>query len=455
MSLKYGAQRIQRRDDPRMRDFRSDRVGQFIHWGLYAIPAGRWKGRTYDFAAEFLPKSADIAPAEWERLVDEFAAPDFDATEWARMAKQLGARYLTITTKHHDGFCLWPSEHSDLTIAQTPFGRTGRDLLAELIDAYTNEGLSVHLYYSVLDWHHPDWRYRIETPEDEAAFARYLEFASAQLRELATRYPQVRGFWFDGTWDASVKDNGWWTLEVETMLKDLIPGALVNSRLRADDHGARHFDSNGSMMGDFESGFERRLPNPWDPVVIQRDWEACMTLTQGSWGRHVSTRVEATRKSPAEVTELIAHAVSRGGNILLNFGPDGRGSIVPEERALAESVGNWLANCGEAIYGCSFATGWNPPTWGHFTADNRTGTVYAIVTNPPVSGVAVVQVPEGTTLASITRVGSDAPIEAVEREQRQIALTVDRTTPMPEVFAITVVTAEGRPRTEVNPDVVT
>src|SRR5699024_8491348 len=219
--------------------------------------------------------------------------PDFDATEWARMAKQLGARYLTITTKHHDGFCLWPSEHSDLTIAQTPFGRTGRDLLAELIDAYTNEGLSVHLYYSVLDWHHPDWRYRIETPEDEAAFARYLEFASAQLRELATRYPQVRGFWLDGTWDASVKDNGWWTLEVETMLKDLIPGALVNSRLRADDHGARHFDSNGSMMGDFESGFERRLPNPWDPVVIQRDWEACMTLTQGSWGRHVSTRVEA------------------------------------------------------------------------------------------------------------------------------------------------------------------
>src|SRR5699024_11192846 len=117
----------------------------------------------------------------------------------------------------------------------TPFGRDGRDVIGELAEAYTRHGLAVHLYYSVLDWHHPDWRSTIDSAEDEAAFQRYLGFATAQLRELATRYPQVRGFWFDGTWDASVRANGWWTHETELMLKELIPGAIVNSRLRADE----------------------------------------------------------------------------------------------------------------------------------------------------------------------------------------------------------------------------
>src|SRR5699024_10635398 len=173
MELIHGAAADARRDDPSIRAFRHDRLGQFIHWGLYSIPAGVWDSQVHDFASEFLAKSARVPPAQWETLVDEFAVTGFDADEWARTAVRLGARDVTVTPKHHEGFCLWPSEHSDLTIADTPFGRDGRDVIGELAEAYTRHGLAVHLYYSVLDWHHPDWRSTIDSAEDEAAFQRY------------------------------------------------------------------------------------------------------------------------------------------------------------------------------------------------------------------------------------------------------------------------------------------
>ncbi|NNC12428.1 alpha-L-fucosidase [Planctomonas sp. JC2975] len=451
MELQYGAQTLERRDDPTIRAFRHDRFGQFIHWGLYALPAGAWNGTTYDFAAEFLPKSARIDDADWQAIAADFTVEHFDAKAWARTAKAMGARYVTVTAKHHDGFCLWPSAFSDTTVAATPHGR---DLLGEIVEAYEEEGLAVHLYYSVLDWHHPDWRYRIDSPDDEIAFARFLEFAQNQLRELATRYPTVRGFWFDGTWDESVKANGWWTLEVERMLKQLIPGVMVNSRLRADEHGARHHDSNGDMMGDFFSGYERRLPDAWDRSVAAHDWEACMTIPQGSWGYHEGAAAAASRKKPSELIEQLAHIVSLDGNLLLNFGPMGDGALPGFEVETAAAIGDWMEVNGAAIHGCGMARDWDYPGWGHYTHNAETGVTYAIVTRIPVTGVIKPVLPVGTRLRSVTALATSAPVEARLLDERTISVDVPRESSVPLVYAIEVERDETQRQTvEVNPDV--
>lgn len=172
--LRYGAHRTDRRTDIAMERFRSHHLGQFVHFGLYALPAGQWAGHSYDFAAEFLPKSAGIAPSEWSQLADEFRLENFDADAWAAAAERMGARYVTITSKHHEGFCLWPTAHSRFHVGNTPYRQ---DLLGNLIAAYQRRGIAVHLYYSLLDWHHPDWRYRLCNADDEAAFRRYLDYA--------------------------------------------------------------------------------------------------------------------------------------------------------------------------------------------------------------------------------------------------------------------------------------
>jgi alpha-L-fucosidase len=388
--LKYGATRLGMRQDAAMQKFRDARLGAFIHWGLYAIPGGEWKGKTYRGAAEFLKSMAGVSTDEWMKLMDQWNPTEFDATKWAKMFKDMGVKYVKITTKHHEGFCLWPSKYTKYNIANTPYKK---DLIGEVVKAFNKEGIDVGLYYSVLDWSHPDWRYDIKTEEDKQAFDRFLQFAENQLRELATRYPTVIDFWFDGTWDASVKKNGWWTAKMERMLKELIPGVTVNSRLRADDYGARHFDTNGHLMGDYESGYERRLPDPVKDLKVTRmDWEAAMTIPENQWGYHKDWTLSYVKTNP-EVLENVVHAVSMGGNMLVNFGPQGNGDFRPEEKQLAQYIGKWMKENGEAIYGCGYA-GLTKQSWGYFTK-NHQNEIYMIVFNRPVSDMLKVAVPKG------------------------------------------------------------
>ena len=204
--LKYGATNIGKRQDDAMKRFRNNRLGEFIHWGLYAIPGGEWKGKVYNGAAEWLKSWAKVPAADWLELMRQWNPVKFDARQWARMAKEMGVKYVKITTKHHEGFCLWPRQYSQYTVAQTPYRK---DILGELVKAYNDEGIDVHFYFSVMDWSHPDYRYEIISKEDSIAFSRFLTFTDHQLKELATRYPTVKDFWFDGTWDASIKKNGW------------------------------------------------------------------------------------------------------------------------------------------------------------------------------------------------------------------------------------------------------
>lgn len=394
--LQYGAQYTGKRTDAAMNKWRSNRFGQFIHWGLYAIPGGVWNGKTYNYAAEFLKSSAKIPTSTWDSLMYQFNPVKFNAKEWAKMAKKMGAKYMTITTKHHEGFCLWPTRFTEFNISHTPYKK---DILKELVEAYNAEGIDVNFYYSVLDWHHPDWRYDIRSTEDSIAFRRFLQFASDQLRELATNYPTVKAFWFDGTWDNSIKKNGWWTLEVEKMLKEVRPGAIVNSRLRADDFGKRHIDSNGELMGDYESGYERRLPNPYkDLQVTKWDWEACMTVPENQWGYHKDWSISHV-KSHLELLEMIVHTTSMGGNFLLNFGPAGDGSIRKEEQNIATQIGTWMQTNSHVIYNCDYA-GWEKQDWGYYTKQKGSNKLNLIVFNIPVSGLLKIKAPTGTRFKS-------------------------------------------------------
>lgn len=438
-ALKYGAQYYGKRTDAAMNRFREHRFGQFIHWGLYAIPGGIWNGKAYNYAAEFLKSSAKIPSATWDSLMYQFDPKNFNAKAWAKMAKQMGAKYMTITTKHHEGFCLWPSEYTDFHIGNTPYKK---DILKELVEAYNAEGIDVNFYYSVLDWHHPDWRYDIKNQQDSIAFRNYLNFAFNQLKELATNYPTVKCFWFDGTWDNSVKKNGWWTLEVEKMLKATTPGMIVNSRLRADDFGARHTDSNGDMMGDYASGYERRLPDPIKDInVTKTDWEACMTIPENQWGYHKDWSLSYV-KTPPELLEMLVHCTSMGGNFLMNFGPQGDGAIRPEEKYIAAEIGAWMKANSEAIYGCDYA-GWKKQDWGYYTKNSKTGKIYMVVFNQPISGIAKVQTPDKVVITKQYLLSKPSSILKLrETQKNQFNLYLPATTRKSQVV-IVLETANG------------
>lgn len=394
--LKYGAQTLERRQDADMKRFRDNRLGAFIHWGLYAIPGGEWNGKVYAGAAEWLKAWANVPADEWLALMDQWNPKDFNAEAWAKMLKDAGFKYVKITTKHHEGFCLWPTKTTRYNVANTPYRK---DILGEIVKACNDEGLDVHFYFSVMDWSNPDYKSTLKTAADSASFEKFKKFTEQQLTELATNYPTVKDFWFDGTWDASIKGDGAWSLEIEKMLKKLVPGVTVNSRLRADERGSRHFDSNGHLMGDYESGYERKLPDPVrDLKVTGWDWEACMTVPENQWGYHKDWSLSYV-KTPVEVLQRVVHAVSMGGNMVVNFGPDGNGDFRPEEKALAAWLGKWIDKNGEAIYGCDYA-GFVKQDWGYYT--RKGDDVYMVVFNQPISGKLVVKTPAKNTIARAT-----------------------------------------------------
>lgn len=407
--LEYGAQRTGKRTDEAMQKWRSNRFGQFVTFGLFSVPGGHWKGKYYPYAAEWIKSSANISNEDYDAIRANFNPTKFDARAMAKMAKEMGAKSALITTKFHDGFCLWPSKYTDFDIENTPYKK---DLLKEFVDAYNNEGIDVVFYYSVMDWHHPDWRYDIKNEQDSVAFKRYWDWMTNQIVELMTNYPTVKGFWYDGTWDKSIKKNGKYTWELQKKMKEINPGIVSGSRLRADDFGARHFDSNGQMMGDYEQGWERRLPYK----KMDNDWECVMTVPENQWGYHSDWQGHV--KTPTEVIEMIVGSAAYGGNFMLNFGPKGDGSIRNEERMLAKTIGNWMAKNGEMIYDCEYA-GLKMQNWGYYTKKRNTNTIYMGIFNVPVDYTLKVQLPKGTKIdkAVFLSIKGDVKIEEAAKNE--------------------------------------
>ncbi len=414
--LKYGAQRVEKRADDAMQKWRSNRFGQFVTFGLFSVPGGHWSGKYYPGAAEWIKSSAKISDSDYDSIRSLFNPTEFNAPAMAKMAREMGARYALVTTKFHDGFCLWPSKYTDFDIENTPYQK---DLLKEFVDAYNKEGIDVVFYYSVLDWHHPDWRYNIENEEDSLAFKRYWDWMTNQVVELMTNYPTVKGFWYDGTWDASVKKNGKYTWDLMKKMQEINPGIISGSRLRADEYGARHFDSNGRMMGDYEQGWERKLPYK----KMENDWECVMTMPENQWGYHSDWQGHV--KTSVEVIEMIVGSVAYGGNFMLNFGPKGDGSIRNEETNLARKIGEWMDENGEMIYDCEYAD-LEMQKWGYYTRKSNTNTVYMGVFNVPVDYVLKIKLPKRVSIKSAVFLSDKGQVKVEEAVKNEYYLHIPK-----------------------------
>lgn len=392
IALKHGAHRIGSRTDADMQRWREHGLGQFIHWGVYAIPGGKWGDKTYTGAAEWIRSWREMPKAEYDNLYQQFNPKDFDARRWARQAREMGARYMIFTTKHHDGFCLWPSRYTDYTVANSPYKK---DIVGQIVDAYNAEGIDVTLYFSIIDWNHKGYRSAPpKTDEEKAAYEEFKTFTRNQLIELLTNYPTINGLWFDGTWDRAWVEQAAWVDELEIELRALRPGLIIGSRFRADEHGNRHRDANGDLMGDYEQGWERSMPETIADVN-GADWDCVMTIPENQWGYHSDWTLTYVKK-PYELIEMLVKAVSMNGNFVLNFGPDGRGNIRPEETHIAAEIGKWMAVNNEAVYGCT-ASNWERQPWGYYTARGASkggaDRLYLTVFNQPLNGKIRVKVP--------------------------------------------------------------
>lgn len=331
----------------RMAWFTQARLGMFIHWGLYSIPAGQWPGRPSQNRAEWMMLQENLTNTEYEPLAAQFNPVKFDAKAWVAVAKAAGMKYLVITSKHHDGFSMFDSKASKYNIVDaTPFKR---DPLKELAAACHEAGIVFCVYYSVADWHYPDSPAKYSQrrrnpltdkqdpdsgfhgePKDNPDVSKYADYMRAQVRELLTNYGPVGIVWFDGGGAFRVPDRAELLKgdELVSMIHQLQPGTLINNRL--------------GVTADYGTP-EQRIPGG----RTVEPFEVCMTLNK-HWGYN---RFDHEWKSPALVVRNIADIVSKGGNYLLNVGPTSEGEIPAESIAILKEVGQWTTTNVEAIYG--------------------------------------------------------------------------------------------------------
>lgn len=437
IELKHGSHHMGKRNDAAMNHWRDYGLGQFIHWGVYAIPGGYWEGRKTNSAAEWIrswkEKGQDGQSRSpifngkpfteiYDNFYKQFNPKDFDAKVWAKMAKQMGAKYMIFTTKHHDGFCMWPSKYTNYTIANTPYKK---DIMKEIIDTYNAEGIDIVLYFSIIDWHHPDYQGAApKTDKDKARYENFKAFTRNQLIELVTNYPTVKGLWFDGTWDRAWVNEAEWADNLATELRALVPELVIGSRFRADEYGKRHRDSNGDIIDDYYQYWERKLPTKYE-MVKDYDWEAVMTILPNNWG-YIKDWSGMYQKTTDDLIEMMVRTVAFDGNFVLNFGPDGNGDFRPEEKVLASEIGDWININSEAIYNTRHAD-LEKQGWGYYTQNGD--KLYLIVFNRPVNNKVRIAIPLRSKLKPLKAnlMATKQPIDL-----QRTALGLDRDVDNPE-----------------------
>jgi alpha-L-fucosidase len=340
--------------------FDEGNYAMFIHWGLYSQLANKVDGVTYYGIGEWImnKRMAGIPVAEYKHLAGTFNPQKFDAKAIARLAKDAGMKYIVITSKHHDGFCLFNSEHTGYDMAGTPYDR---DLLKPLAEECHRQGLKICWYHSIMDWHHP--KAKGET------FPEYVEHMKKQCRELLTNYGEIGVMWFDGEWigDWSPEQG----VELEKYLRDIQPSLIVNNRV-----GKRK-----RSPGDFGTP-EQKIPATGMPGW---DWETCMTINR-TWGH---SKHDHNWKPTEDLVRKLIDVASKGGNFLLNVGPTAEGLIPQPSVERLEGMGRWLSVNGEAIHGTRASVLTNTP-WGRCTT--KPGKLYLHVFQWP--GDRRLQVPE-------------------------------------------------------------
>jgi alpha-L-fucosidase len=355
----------------------------FIHWGLYSVAAGEWDGKPTSGAGEWIQADLKIPASQYQKLIPQFNPTKFDARQWVKIAKAAGMKYIVITTKHHDGFAIYPSKLTDWCIKSTPFKR---DPLKELSVACEEEGIRLCFYHSIMDWHHPDyprpaWN---DIATGQPDMERYQEFLRGQLKELLTNYGPIGIVWFDGNWESAWNyDRG---LALYNYVRSLQPGTIVNNRVGQDKKGVAGTAEGQQPIGDYGTP-EQSIPAAGLGAGV--DWETCMTMND-TWGFKKSD--QNWKSAPTLVRNLIDIA-SKGGNYLLNVGPTGEGLIPEASVQRLEQIGRWMKTNGEAIYATTASPFAKPLPWGRCTkrvgSDGGT-TLYLHVFDWPVASALLV-----------------------------------------------------------------
>ncbi len=327
--------------------FTHDRFGMFIHWGLYALPARH----------EWVKTREKISEEHYDLYFEHFNPDLYDPKEWARQAKAAGMKYVVMTAKHHEGFCMFDSQYTDYKCTNTP---AGRDLIKEYVDAFRAEGLHIGFYYSLIDWHHPDFTIDPLHPrrDDENArelnegrdMHRYAEYMRNQVTELLTNYGKIDILWFDfsysqnnGTgeksWQTGKGKDDWEAEELIALARRLQPGIIIDNRTE--------IDQDIWTPEQYQPTEWIRHPETGELVT----WEACQTFS-GSWGYY---RDEMTWKSPEMLIRMLVNTVSLGGNLLMNVGPTARGYLDYRAEAALAVYADWMKYNSRSIYGCTMA----------------------------------------------------------------------------------------------------
>lgn len=324
----------------RMKWWREARFGMFIHWGLYSMAARH----------EWVKKIEEISDQEYQKYFELFHPDLFDPNEWAKMAKQAGMKYFVITTKHHEGFCLWDSKYTDYKATRTPYGK---DLIKPMVQAFREEGLRVGFYHSLLDWHHPDYpvdyhhpMYRNENFKQKAKHRdvkKYAEYLHNQVEELLTDFGPIDCLFLDFSFPDQPDGKGrndWQSEKLLKKIRELQPNIIINDRLDL-------LDVPGGW--DFRTP-EQFKPRDWVTMAGKKvPWETCQTFS-GSWGYH---RDESSWKSTKQLVVLLIETVSKGGNLLLNVGPTARGTFDDRAKIRLKEIGEWMKLHDRSIYGCT------------------------------------------------------------------------------------------------------
>ena len=351
--------------------FDTARFGMFVHWG-HSSGQGCELSWPLVGGVFSLPFCSNIPVEQYHSTARIFNPVAYKPREWALSLKRLGMQYAIFTAKHHDGFAMFHTQHSDFSIQHTPYGK---DIVREFIDAMRTEGIHVGLYYSLIDWHHPDYpafteadkpyefgKYRQPTPEQ---WDRFITFMNGQLRELLTNYGKIDLLWFDGSWERTPEQ--WHAKELEEMIRSLQPEILINDRLPG--------------CGDFETP-EQFIP----PQPPNHAWETCMTINE-SWGYNIADK---NFKSARQLIHTLCEVAGKGGNFLLNVSAMGDGRIQPELLERLAVLETWMAGNCESILGTQ--SGLEP--WQFYGPSTRNGNrIYLHLLMKPYESISVRGIP--------------------------------------------------------------
>jgi alpha-L-fucosidase len=404
----------------RTRWFREAKFGIFIHWGPYAV-IGR-----HEWARHML----QIPQAEYDNYARRFNPVRYDPNAWVALFEKAGARYIVITSKHHDGFSIWRSKVSDYDMEITPYPG---DPLKELAEAARRRAMRLGFYHSIMDWHHPDYRPRraweAADPKAGGNNLRYIEFMKAQLGELLTEFGEVAVVWFDGEWEDTLKDLGKED-EIYEFVRNLQPNTLINDRLYQRRPGNR---------ADFGTP-EQYVPDTGltDPSGKPILWEACVTINNDSWGYN---KYETEFKTERDLIRMLIEVVSKGGNLLLNVGPMPDGRIQPEFVSRLEAIGAWMKVNGEAIYATSASPFARLPFFGRATVKGN--RLYLHVFQWPTD--RLLRVPGLKNLVHSARLLADPGISLPTRRDGDDVLISLPEEPPDEIASVVMLELDGAP----------